>query len=277
MGLFAAAFNLLFGFGGMLSFGHAAFFGVGAYLTAYAMKTWGFTPELALLASVAASALLGTLFGWLAIRRQGIYFAMVTLALAQMLFFFFAQAPFAGAEDGIQGVPRGRLFGLVDLERPLAIYLFVLAVCFAGFAFLYRFVHSPFGQVLRAIRDNEARATSLGYDVERCKLAVFVVSAALAGLAGGAKTLVVQLVTLADVHWALSGEVILMVLVGGLGTLLGPAIGAFLLVGLDVWLAESGVSPAIAQGLLFIFCVLALRRGLWGFVEDFLGRISGER
>lgn len=272
LALFASAFNLLFGFVGLLSFGHAAFYGASAYTTAHALKVWAVAPELAIVLGTLGAAALGLVFGWLAIRRQGIYFAMITLALAQMLYFFFVQAQFAGAEDGIQGVPRGRLFGLIDLERPLAIYYFVVAVCLGGLATVRRFVRSPLGHVLEAIRENEARTISLGYRVNRYKLGVFVVSAALAGLAGAMKTFVFQLVTLADVHWHLSGEVILMTLVGGVGTLAGPVVGAFLLVGLDTFLAESGIAPGMVQGALFIVCVLALRRGVWGHIAAKLHR-----
>ncbi len=272
LALFASAFNLLFGFGGLLSFGHVAFFGSGAYTTAYALKVWGVTPEVGIVLGMLAATALGLVFGALAIRRQGIYFAMITLALAQLLYFLFVQAPFAGAEDGIQDVTRGRLFGLFDLDHPLAIYYVVVAICLGGLAVVQRVVQSPFGHVLEAIRENEARAISLGYRVNSYKLGVFTLSAALAGLAGSAKVLVLQLATLADVSWHLSGEVILMTLIGGVGTLAGPVIGAFVLVGLDTSLAESGIASGMVQGALFIACVLVLRRGIWGFFADRLER-----
>jgi branched-chain amino acid transport system permease protein len=270
--LFAAAFNLLIGYGGLLSFGHAAFFGGAAYVTAHAVKEWGLTPELGILAGVAAAALLGLLFGYLAIRRQGIYFAMVTLALSQMLYFVFLQAPFTGGEDGIQAVPRGHLFGLIDLSRPLAMYYFVLAVFLAGFAAIHRIIHSPFGQVLKAIRENEARAVSLGYDAARFKLLAFVLSASLAGLAGGTKALVVQLASLTDAQWQMSGEVVLMTLLGGIGTVFGPVVGAFLIVGLQNRLATTALPVSVVTGAVFVVCVLAFRRGIVGEIANRLGR-----
>ena len=267
--LLAGAFNLLFGFAGLLSFGHAAFFGTAAYVTAYTMKYWGITPEVGIAAGTLAATALGAVFGWLAIRRQGIYFAMVTLALAQLLYFFYFQAAgFSGGEDGIQAVPRGRLFGLLDLERPLAIYYLVVAICMAGFAVIHRVVDSPFGQALKAIRENEPRAISLGYRVNRVKLLAFTLSAALAGLAGATKTIVLQLATLSDVHWGLSGEIVLMTLVGGVGTLLGPIVGAFVLVGIGTYLASLGSWITILQGAIFIVCVLTFRRGICGWIED---------
>src|SRR5215470_4690522 len=228
--LFACAFNLLIGYVGLLSFGHAAFMGGASYVTAHAAKVWGLPPELAILAGTAAAAVLGAVFGWLAIRRQGIYFAMVTLALAQMLYFYALQAPFTHGEDGIQAVPRGHLFGFIDLNGPLTMYYFVLAVFLVGFGVIYRTIHSPFGQVLKAIRENEPRAVSLGYKTDHYKLVAFILSATLAGLAGAAKSLVFQLASLTDVHWSMSGEVVLMTLLGGLGTVLGPVVGAFILV-----------------------------------------------
>lgn len=273
--LLASAFNLLFGYGGLLSFGHASFFGTAAYVTGYTMKFWGITPEAAILLGTASAGGLGLVFGWLAIRRQGIYFAMVTLALAQMLFFFYLQASgFSGGEDGIQAIPRGHLFGLIDLSRPLAMYYLVLAICLIGFAVIYRAVHSPFGQVLKAIRENEARAISLGYRVERVKLLVFVLSATIAGLAGATKTLVFQLATLSDVNWAVSGDVILMTLIGGVGTLFGPIIGAFVLVAISTYLAGFGSWVTIIQGAIFIVCVMTFRRGLCGFASDWLKRTT---
>ena len=263
-GLFACAFNLLIGFGGLLSFGHAMFLGMAGYVSAYTAKSWGFTPEIAILAGTAAATLLGIPTGLLAIRRQGIYFAMITLALAQMVFFFCVQAPFTGGEDGIQGVPRGKLFGLLDLAPTMRMYFFVLAIFLAGFLLIYRIIHSPFGQVLKAIRENEPRAISLGYRTERYKLMAFVLSAALAGLAGATKALVFQLASLTDVHWTMSGEVVLMTLVGGLGTVFGPLVGATIIVGMQNYLATFGQWVTIIQGAIFVFCVLLFRRGIVG-------------
>jgi branched-chain amino acid transport system permease protein len=271
-GLFACAFNLLIGYGGLLSFGHAMFLGMAGYLSAHAAKVWGFTPELAILTGTATSTLLGVAAGFIAIRRQGIYFAMITLALAQMVFFFCLQAPFTGGEDGIQGVPRGNLFGMIPLTHPLAMYYTVLAVFTAGFFLIHRIVHSPFGQVLKAIRDNEPRAISLGYRTERYKLAAFVMSAGLAGLAGATKAIVFQLASLTDVHWGMSGEVVLMTLVGGLGTVFGPVVGAFVLVAMESYLSELGAWVTIAQGTIFVVCVLAFRRGIVGELEAWLHR-----
>jgi branched-chain amino acid transport system permease protein len=271
--LLAASFNLLFGYAGLLSFGHAAFFGTAAYVTAYTMKFWNVTPEIGILIGTLAATALGAVFGWLAIRRQGIYFAMVTLALAQLLFFFYIQASgFSGGEDGIQAVPRGQLFGLIDLGQPLAIYYMVLAVCLAGFGLIYRTVHSPFGQVLKAIRENEQRAISLGYRVNRIKLLAFTLSAGLAGLAGATKTIVLQLATLNDVHWGLSGEIVLMTLVGGLGTLLGPIVGAFVLIGIDAYLASLGSWITMLQGAIFVVCVLSFRQGIFGWLNERMTR-----
>ncbi|QQP88729.1 branched-chain amino acid ABC transporter permease [Skermanella sp. TT6] len=262
--LFACAFNLLIGYVGLLSFGHAAFFGAAAYVTAHAVKVWGLTPELGILLGVAVAALLGLAFGYLAIRRQGIYFAMVTLALSQMVFFLALQLPFTGGEDGIQAVPRGHLFGLVDLGDNLTMYYFVLAVFVAGFLLIYRTIHSPFGQVLKAIRENEPRAVSLGYKVEQYKLAAFVMSAALAGLAGGTKAIVFQLASLTDITWQMSGEVVLMTLLGGLGTIFGPVVGAFLVVTLQNYLAGTQLPVTVVTGVIFVVCVLLFRRGIVG-------------
>jgi branched-chain amino acid transport system permease protein len=262
--LFACAFNLLLGFTGLLSFGHAAFFGTAAYITAYFCKEAGFSPELGILLGVVGSGVLGFLIGSLAIRRQGIYFAMVTLALSQMVYFLAVQLPYTGGEDGIQGVPRGTLFGLIDLKDDVSMYYFVLAVFLFGFALIMRAVHSPFGQVLKAIRENEPRAISLGYDVDRFKLMSFVISATLAGLAGSMKSLVFQLATLTDVHWHMSGEVVLMTLLGGMGTILGPVVGAGIVVGLQNYLANIGSWSTIATGFIFVICVLAFRRGVVG-------------
>jgi branched-chain amino acid transport system permease protein len=262
--LFACAFNLLIGFGGLLSFGHAMFLGSAGYASAHAAKIWGFTPELAILFGTGCAALLGWLAGMLAIRRQGIYFAMITLALAQMVFFFCLQAKFTGGEDGIQAVPRGRLFGLVELSQPLAMYALVLLIFLGGFLLIYRTIHSPFGQVLKAIRENEARATSLGYDTDRYKLLAFVLSATLAGLAGATKALVFQLASLTDVHWTMSGEVVLMTLLGGMGTVFGPVIGAAVIITMQNYLAQLGAWVTIVQGGIFVVCVLAFRRGIVG-------------
>lgn len=262
--LFACAFNLLIGYVGLLSFGHAMFFGTAGYASAHAAKVWGFTPELAILFAVVCSTALGWVAGLLAIRRQGIYFAMITLALAQMVFFFYLQAPFTGGEDGIQAVPRGRLFGLVDLTNVWAMYALVFVIFIGGFLLIYRIVHSPFGQVLKAIRENESRAVSLGYDVDRYKLLAFVLSATLAGLAGGTKSLVFQLASLTDVHWTMSGEVVLMTLVGGLGTIFGPVVGAAVIITMQNYLAHLGAWVTVVQGVIFVVCVLAFRRGIIG-------------
>ena len=267
--LFACAFNLLLGFTGLLSFGHAAFFGTAAYITAYLCKESGYSPELGILLGVVGSGVLGFLIGALAIRRQGIYFAMVTLALSQMIYFLAVQLPFTGGEDGIQGVPRGMLFGFIDLKNDVSMYYFVLAVFLSGFVLIMRTVNSPFGQVLKAIRENEPRAISLGYDVDRFKLMSFVISAALAGLAGSMKSLVFQLATLTDVHWHMSGEVVLMTLLGGMGTILGPVVGAGIFVGLQNYLANIGSWSTIATGFIFVVCVLAFRRGVVGEISAY--------
>ena len=270
LALFACAFNLLLGYVGLLSFGHAAFMGGAAYITAQAVKVWGLPPELGILAGVAVAASLGAVFGWLAIRRQGIYFAMITLALAQMVAFFALEAPFTGGEDGIQAVPRGHLFGLIDLDNTLAMYYFVLAVFLIGFAIIQRTVNSPFGQVIKAIRENEPRAISLGYRAERYKLLAFVLSAALAGLAGATKCLVLQFASLTDVDWTTSGAVVLMTLVGGVGTPLGPVVGAFIIVTMENYLAQTGSWVTIIEGVIFVVCVLTFRRGIVGVIAPYL-------
>jgi branched-chain amino acid transport system permease protein len=262
--LFACAFNLLLGFGGLLSFGHAMFLGTAGYVCAHSAKMWGFPPELAILFGTATSAALGAVVGALAIRRQGIYFAMITLAIAQMMYFFYVQAPFTHGEDGIQAVPRGRLLGFIDLSQPLAMYFTVLVIFIAGFLLIYRIIHSPFGQVLKAIRENEPRAVSLGYDADRYKLLAFVLSATLAGLAGAVKAIVFQLASLTDVHWSMSGEVVLMTLLGGMGTIFGPVVGAFIIVALESYLAGFGEWVTIITGAIFVVCVLAFRRGVVG-------------
>ncbi len=276
--LFACAFNLLLGFAGLLSFGHAAFFGGAAYVCAGLSKNYGLTPELAILAGGGVAAGLGAVFGVLSIRRSGIYLTMITLALAQLVFFLAVQLPFTGGEDGLQGVPRGKLFGLIDLGDNLAMYFFVFAVFCAGFWLIHRTIHSPFGQVLKAIRENEARAISLGYDVARYKLLAFVLSAFLAGVAGGMKSLVFQLASLTDVHWHMSGEVVLMTLLGGLGTLFGPAVGALVIVTLENELADKvGPWVTVIMGAIFVVCVLAFRRGLVGELLAKLGPLGGNK
>jgi branched-chain amino acid transport system permease protein len=263
--IFACAFNLLLGYTGLLSFGHAAFLGSAAYGTGWLVRSAGLSPELGIVAGVVIAGALGLVVGLIAIRRQGIYFAMITLALAQMVFFVCLQAPFTGGEDGLQGVPRGNLFGFLPLGNDVAMYYVVLAVFVAVFLFILRVVHSPFGQVLKAIRENEPRAISLGYDVDRYKLLAFVLSAALAGLAGSLKTVVLGFATLTDVHWSLSGEVILMTLLGGLGTFAGPVIGAFTIIGLQNFLADRvGSWVTVIIGVIFVVCVLAFRRGFVG-------------
>jgi branched-chain amino acid transport system permease protein len=266
-GLFACAFNLLLGYGGLLSFGHAAFFGMASYVCAYAAKAWHLTPELAILLGTLAAGVLGLVFGALAIRRQGIYFAMITLALAQMVYFFSLQAPFTGGEDGIQSVPRGRLFGLIDLSSDRALYVLVAVIFMAGLFAINRIIHSPFGQVMKAIRENEPRAISLGYKTERFKLILFTLSATLAGLAGATKALVFQLASLTDVHWAMSGEVVLMTLAGGLGTVFGPVIGALLVETMETYLASLGGWVTIVEGLIFVICVLLFRDGIAGVFD----------
>jgi len=264
MALFACAFNLLIGFGGLLSFGHAMFLGMGGYICAHAAKEWGLPSEAAIALGTATSALLGLVTGLLAIRRQGIYFAMITLALAQMVYFFCLQAPFTHGEDGIQSVPRGKLFGLLDLNNIWVMYYVVLTIFIGAFLLIYRTVHSPFGQVLKAIRENEARAISLGYDADRYKLLAFILSAALSGLAGATKAIVFQLASLTDVHWTMSGEVVLMTLLGGMGTIFGPVIGALVIVGLQNYLAAFGQWVTVITGAIFVVCVLAFRRGIVG-------------
>ena len=262
--LFACAFNLLIGYVGLLSFGHALFFGWASYVSAHAAKVWGFPPELAILAGTATGAGLGAIVGALAIRRQGIYFAMITLALAQMMFFFALQAKFTGGEDGIQAVPRGRLFGLIDLSGQFNMYVTVLVIFLAGFLLIYRIINSPFGEVLKAIRENEPRAISLGYHTDRYKLIALVLSATFAGAAGATKAIVFQLASLTDVDWTMSGEVVLMTLVGGLGTIFGPVVGAAVIISMQNYLAQIGAWVTVVQGVIFVICVLAFRRGIIG-------------
>jgi branched-chain amino acid transport system permease protein len=268
--LFACAFNLLLGYVGLLSFGHALFFGWASYVCAHAAKVWGLMPELAILLGALTGAALGLVAGALAIRRQGIYFAMITLALAQMMFFFAVQAPFTHGEDGIQAVPRGRLFGIIDLNDQMNMYITVVVIFLAGFLLIYRIIHSPFGEVLKAIRENEPRAISLGYKTERYKLVAFVLSATLSGLAGATKAIVFQLASLTDVDWPMSGEVVLMTLVGGLGTVFGPVVGAFVIITTQDNLAQAGRWVMVIQGAIFVFCVLLFRRGIIGELAQLL-------
>src|SRR6187399_1567606 len=268
--LFACAFNLLIGYVGLLSFGHALYFGWASYLSAYSAKVWGFPPELAILTGTVTAAICGLIAGSLAIRRQGIYFAMITLALAQMMFFFALQMKFTGGEDGIQAVPRGRLFGMIDLAHQFNMYVTVLAIFLAGFLLIYRIIHSPFGEVLKAIRENEPRAISLGYKTDRYKLLAFVLSATLAGLAGSTKAIVLQIASLTDVDWPMSGEVVLMALVGGLGTVFGPVAGAFIIIAMQTYLAQVGQWVTVIQGVIFVLCVLAFRRGIVGEIAHLL-------
>ena len=268
--LFACAFNLLIGYVGLLSFGHALYFGWASYIAAHAAKVWGFPPELAILAGAATGAILGLVAGSLAIRRQGIYFAMITLALAQMMFFFALQAKFTGGEDGIQAVPRGKLFGLVDLSSHNIMYVLVAVLFLACFLFIHRIINSPFGEVLKAIRENEPRAISLGYKTDRYKLVAFVLSATLAGLAGGTKAIVFQIASLTDVHWTMSGEVVLMTLVGGLGTIFGPVVGAFVIIAMQNYLNALDQWVTVIQGAIFVACVLLFRRGIVGEIAHLL-------
>jgi branched-chain amino acid transport system permease protein len=278
--LFACAFNLLLGYVGLLSFGHAAFFGGAAYATGHAIKVWGLTPELGIIFGVIIAALLGLIVGWLAIRRSGIYFTMITLAMSQMVFFYFLQAPFTGGEDGLQGVPRGKLFGMIDLSNDLNLYYLVIVIFLIGYFICWRTVKSPFGQVLHAIKENEPRTISLGYDVDKFKLLAFVLSAGLAGLAGATKTLVFVSATLSDAMWQMSGTVVLMTLIGGVGTFTGPVIGALIVVFIEnkigdigrmlanstgiQWFQTLGESVTIVMGLIFILCVMAFRKGIVG-------------
>jgi len=270
--LFACAFNLLIGFVGLLSFGHAAYFGMGSYVTAWTAKNWGVTPEVAILLGGLTGAALGCLFGALAIRRQGLYFAMITLALAQMNYFFCLQAPFTGGEDGIQQVPRGALFGLISLRTDLAMYVVVAVVFLLCFLLIHRVVHSPFGQVLKAIRENEPRATSLGYRTDDYKLIAFVLSTFIAGIAGGTKALVFGIATLTDVNYAMSGEVVLMNLLGGMGTIFGPVVGAGIIVWTENALSGAGSWVTVTQGVIFVACVLAFRRGIVGEIAALIKR-----
>ncbi len=268
--LFALAFNLLIGYVGLLSFGHAAYFGMGGYIAGNLAKAWGMTPEIAILGGAVVAGLLGAAFGWVAIRRQGIYFAMITLALAQMVYFFCVQAPFTGGEDGIQAIPRGNLLGIVPLDRDLTLYWVVAGIFLLGFLMIHRIIHSPYGMVLKSIRENEPRATSLGYRTDDYKLLAFILSACLAGVAGATKSIVFGIATLTDVHWSMSGEVVLMTLVGGLGTVFGPVVGAAVIVTMQNYLAELGAWVTVIQGVIFVICVLAFRRGIVGEIGNWL-------
>ena len=270
--LFACAFNLLLGYAGLLSFGHAMFLGTAGYVSAQAASVWNLPPELAILAGVASSALLGVVTGLVAIRRQGIYFAMITLGLAQLIYFIYVQAKFTHGEDGIQGVPQGMLFGVFKLTTPLTLYYVVVAVFLLGFLLIYRIINSPYGEVLKSIRENETRAISLGYKTERYKLIAFILSAALAGLAGALKAIVAQNASLTDVHWTMSGEVVLMVLLGGLGTTYGPVVGAFMIIAMQQYLAGLGQWVVVIQGAIFVVCVLTFRRGVVGEIAHYFKR-----
>ena len=270
--LLACAFNLLIGYGGLLSFGHAMFLGTAGYVSAHALKVWGLPPELGIVVGTAAAALLGLVTGYISIKRQGIYFSMITLALAQMAFFFSLQAPFTGGEDGIQAVPRGNLFGLVGLADDRVLYAVVALIFFGGMLLIYRIIHSPFGQVLKAIRENEPRTTSLGYKTDDYKLLAFILSGTLAGFAGSLKVFVAQNASLTDVHWSMSGEIVLMTLVGGLGTIFGPVVGAFVIIAMQQYLAGFGQWVTVIQGVIFVACVLLFRRGLVGELAHLLRR-----
>ena len=269
--LFACAFNLMLGYGGLLSFGHAAFLATGGYITGHVVMQWGVTPEIGILIGTLCSAAMGFVFGKLAIRRQGIYFAMITLALSQLVFFLYVQAPFTGGENGLQGIPRGELFGVISLADNMPMYYFVFAIFVLGFALIHRTIHSPFGQILKAIRENEPRAVSLGYDVDKYKLVAFVISAGLAGLAGSTKSLVFQLASLTDAHWHMSGEVILMTLLGGVGTIFGPVVGAATVVTLQNYLSQGPLASwvPVILGLIFVICVLIFRSGIVGEIQKF--------
>ena len=270
--LFACAFNLLIGYGGLLSFGHAMFLGTAGYVTAHALKVWGVSPEIGIILGVVASAALSVVTGLIAIRRQGIYFAMITLALSQLLFFIYLQTPFTHGEDGIQGIPQGMMFGVFDLSKPTTLYYVVLAIFLLGFLVIYRAINSPFGEVLKSIRENEQRAISLGYKTDQYKLLAFILSGTLAGLAGAVKVLVAQNASLTDVHWTMSGEVVLMTLVGGLGTVFGPVVGAFVIIAMQQYLAGFGQWVTVIQGAIFVICVLTFRRGVVGEIAHYFKR-----
>lgn len=270
--LFACAFNLLIGYGGLLSFGHAMFLGTAGYVSGHALKEWGVSPEIGILIGTLAAAALSVITGLVAIRRQGIYFAMITLALSQLLFFIYLQTPFTHGEDGIQGIPQGRMFGVFDLSQPITLYYVVLAIFLLGFLLIYRAVNSPFGEVLKSIRENEQRAISLGYKTDQYKLLAYILSGTLAGLAGAVKVFVAQNASLTDVHWTMSGEVVLMTLVGGLGTVFGPVVGAFVIIAMQQYLAGFGQWVTVIQGVIFVICVLTFRRGIVGEIAHFFKR-----
>jgi branched-chain amino acid transport system permease protein len=270
--LLACAFNLLIGYGGLLSFGHAMFLGTAGYFTAHALKVWGVSPELGILIGTAGAAALGVITGLIAIRRQGIYFAMITLALSQLLYFVYLQTPFTHGEDGIQGIPQGRLFGVLNLAQPTTLYYVILAGFLIGFLIIYRAINSPFGEVLKAIRENEPRAISLGYKTDQYKLLAYILSGTLAGLAGSLKVFVAQNASLTDVHWSMSGEIVLMTLVGGLGTTFGPVIGAFVIIAMQQYLAGFGQWVTVIQGVVFVVCVLTFRRGIIGEIANYFKR-----
>jgi branched-chain amino acid transport system permease protein len=271
--LVACAFNLLIGYGGLLSFGHAMFLGTAGYVSAHALKVWGLPPELGILAGIAGAAALGVVTGFVSIRRQGIYFSMITLALSQLLYFVYLQTPFTHGEDGIQGIPQGHLFGIFDLSKPTTLYYVVLVGFLLGFLLIYRTINSPFGEVLKAIRENEPRAISLGYKTDQYKLLAYILSGTLAGFAGSLKVFVAQNASLTDVHWTMSGEIVLMTLVGGLGTVFGPVVGAFVIIAMQQYLASFGQWVTVIQGVIFVICVLTFRRGLIGEIAHFF-RIS---
>ena len=271
--LVACAFNLLIGYGGLLSFGHAMFLGTAGYVSAHALKVWGLPPELGILAGIAGAAALGVVTGFVSIRRQGIYFSMITLALSQLLYFVYLQTPFTHGEDGIQGIPQGHLFGIFDLSKPTTLYYVVLIGFLLGFLLIYRTINSPFGEVLKAIRENEPRAISLGYKTDQYKLLAYILSGTLAGFAGSLKVFVAQNASLTDVHWTMSGEIVLMTLVGGLGTVFGPVVGAFVIIAMQQYLASFGQWVTVIQGVIFVICVLTFRRGLIGEIAHFF-RIS---
>jgi branched-chain amino acid transport system permease protein len=270
--LFACAFNLLIGYSGLLSFGHAMFLGTAGYVTAHALKEWGTSPEIGIVVGVAAAAALSVVTGLIAIRRQGIYFAMITLALSQLLFFIYLQTPFTHGEDGIQGIPQGMMFGILNLSNSTTLYYVVLAIFLLGFLLIYRAINSPFGEVLKSIRENEQRAISLGYKTDQYKLLAFILSGTLAGLAGAMKVFVAQNASLTDVHWTMSGEVVLMTLVGGLGTVFGPVVGAFVIIAMQQYLAGFGQWVTVIQGAIFVICVLTFRRGIVGEIAHFFKR-----
>jgi branched-chain amino acid transport system permease protein len=270
--LLACAFNLLIGYGGLLSFGNAMFLGTAGYVSAHALKVWGLPPELGIVVGTAAAALLGLVTGYISIKRQGIYFSMITLALSQLLYFLYLQAPFTHGEDGIQGIPQGHLLGIFDLSKPMVLYYVVLAGFLAGFLLIYRTINSPFGEVLKSIRENEPRAISLGYKTDQYKLLAFILSGTLAGFAGSLKVFVAQNASLTDVHWSMSGEIVLMTLVGGLGTIFGPVVGAFVIIAMQQYLAGFGQWVTVIQGVIFVACVLLFRRGLVGELAHLLRR-----